>query len=265
MSFKNKVCWVTGASSGIGEALSFYFAKQGAQLVVSARREETLQKVKKQCEDLGAASCSIIPIDLSHPKSIELAVNKFNSIHKSIDFLVNNGGISQRALAKDSSVDIDRKIMEVNFFGAVQLTKLMLPKFLDQGNGNISVTSSITGKFGFPLRSAYSASKHAVQGFYESLRTEVEKEGVRVSVIIPGRVKTDISKHAITSSGKEHGKLDQGQEEGISSEKAAKIIANGLLANKREILVGGKELNMVHIRRFFPALFYKIVARIKHT
>jgi short-subunit dehydrogenase len=136
---------------------------------------------------------------------------------------------------------------------------------LEHGSGNISVTRSITGKFGFPLRTAYSASKHAVQGFFESLRTEVESQGLKVSIIIPGRVKTDISKHALEADGSEHGKMDEGQEQGISSEKAAKKIGEALLANKREILVGGKEVNMVFIRRFFPALFYKIVARIKYT
>jgi short-subunit dehydrogenase len=265
MTFKNKICWITGASSGIGEALAFYMANEGAKLIVSARNESKLLEIKDQCSANGASSCDVIPMDLANPTSINEAFGQFRDLYNSIDYLVNNGGISQRAYAHEASIDIDRQIMEVNFFGSVALSKLVLPIMLEQGRGNISVTSSITGKFGFPLRTAYSASKHAVQGFFESLRTEVQSKGVSVSIIIPGRVKTEISKHALEANGKEHGKMDDGQNEGISADKAAKIIGKGLLNRKREILVGGKELNMVHIRRFLPALFYKIVARIKHT
>ncbi|MGB0402566.1 MAG: SDR family oxidoreductase [Salibacteraceae bacterium] len=265
MTFKNKVCWVTGASSGIGEALSFEMAKSGARLVLSARRLEQLNRVKDKCLSLGATDVLLIPIDLSNSDSINEGFKAFVEKYDSVDYLVNNGGISQRGLVKDTPVDIDRKVLEVNFFGAVTLTKLVLPMMLKKGSGNISATSSLVGKFGFPLRSAYSASKHAIQGFYESLRTEVQKDGVYISILIPGRVKTEISVNAVEADGSKHGKMDEGQDQGISSEKAARIIAKGLLKNKREIEVGGKELLMIQIRRFIPSLFYKIVARIKHT
>lgn len=265
MTFNNKVCWVTGASSGIGEALSFEMAKSGASLILSARRVEELNRVKEKCLSFGAKDVFVIPIDLSDCDSIKAGFVLFSENFNSIDYLVNNGGISQRGLVKDTPIDIDRKVFEINFFGAVTLTKLVLPIMLRQGFGNISATSSLVGKFGFPLRSAYSASKHAIQGFYESLRTEVQKDGVCVSILIPGRVKTEISFNAVEADGSKHGKLDEGQNQGISSEKAARIIATGLLNNKREIEVGGKELLMIQIRRFIPSLFYKIVARIKHT
>ena len=178
---------------------------------------------------------------------------------------MNNGGISQRGLAFETDFEVDRRVMEVNFFGAVNLTKRVLPIMLKQRNGNLSVTSSVVGKFGFQQRTAYSASKHAVQGFFESLRTEVEKEGLKISIIIPGRVKTNISLHALEADGSEHGKMDAGQEDGVPVEDAARQIAKKLLLGKREILIGGKEIKLVHIRRFFPSLFYKIVAKIKHT
>ncbi|MBD80124.1 MAG: short chain dehydrogenase [Crocinitomicaceae bacterium] len=265
MNFKNKVCWVTGASSGIGEALCYIMAKQGARLVLSSRNAHALEKVKSACKSKGAKECVIIAIDLADPSSIDRAFKSFSSQFSSLDFLVNNGGISQRGLALETDFKVDRKVMEVNFFGAVNLTKKVLPLMIKQGSGNISITSSVVGKFGFPQRTAYSASKHAVQGFYEALRTEVEKEGLKVSIIIPGRVKTNISIHALEGDGSEHGKMDAGQEEGMPVDKAVQIIAKGLLSGKREIMVGGKELKLVQIRRFFPSLFYKIVARIKHT
>ena len=265
MTFKNKICWVTGASSGIGEALCYIMAEQGATVILSARNESALEKVKESCVLKGAESCETIPIDLSKPESIENAFQKFISKHSKIDFLVNNGGISQRGLAFETDFEVDRRVMEVNFFGAVNLTKRVLPIMLNQRNGNLSVTSSVVGKFGFPQRTAYSASKHAVQGFFESLRTEVEKEGLKISIIIPGRVKTNISLHALEADGSEHGKMDAGQEDGVPVEDAARQIAKKLLLGKREILIGGKEIKLVHIRRFFPSLFYKIVAKIKHT
>jgi len=265
MTFKDKICWVTGASSGIGEALCYIMAEQGAELILSARNESALEKVKETCIQKGASGCDIIPLDLSKPESIEFAFQKFTSKHSKIDFLVNNGGISQRGLASETDFEVDRRVMEVNFFGAVNLTKKVLPMMLKQGSGNLSVTSSVVGKFGFPQRSAYSASKHAVQGFFESLRTEVEREGLKISIIIPGRVKTNISLHALEGDGSEHRKMDAGQEEGVPVDDAAQQIGRQLLEGKREILIGGKEIKLVHIRRFFPSLFYKIVAKIKHT
>jgi short-subunit dehydrogenase len=166
-------------------------------------------------------------------------------------------------LVSETPLFIDRKIFEINYFGAVALTKAVLPGMIKNGGGHISATSSLVGKFGFPYRSAYSASKQALHGFFESLRAENIKNNIKVSIVIPGRVKTNISVNAIDKDGKKHGKMDEGQDSGITAEKAAKIICRNLKRNKKEILVGGKELIMIHIRRFLPRLYYFLSSRIK--
>ena len=173
------------------------------------------------------------------------------------------GGISQRSLANDTDIAIDRKIFEVNFFGTIELTKLVLPNMIKNGCGQIGVTTSIVGKFVFPYRSSYSATKQALHGFFESVRAENVTNNIQISMIIPGRVKTNISMNAIDHSGKAQNIMDEGQEQGISAEHAARTIIKNLQKEKKEILVGGKELMMVHIRRFCPRLFYYLSTKVK--
>ncbi len=264
MFFKDKIVWVTGASSGIGRAIVKQLALQDAKIVVSSRKIEDLQLLK---ESLGskAGNCYPFTFDLKNTGDIQETVSVVVNKLKKIDYLINVGGKSQRSLIKETPLEIDREIMEINYFGTIALTKAVLPYMLKQGYGHISATSSIVGKFGFPLRSAYAASKHALHGFFETLRAENLDKGIDVSIIIPGRVKTNISLNALTKDGSVHGKLDKGQAEGISSERAAQKILKGIKNSKREILVGGKELLMVHIKRFLPAISSQMVRRIKST
>jgi len=264
VQYKGKKIWVTGASSGIGEALAYEFARQGATLILSARRIEKLEEVKNKCLSL-TGTCIISPMDLAEPDTIKKSVEHVMKQFSSIDILINNGGISQRSFIIETPVDIDRKIMEVNYFGSVLLTKLLLPFMIKNGGGHIVAISSIVGKFGFPLRSAYSASKHAMHGFYESLKTELKKENIRVTIVLPGRVVTNISYNAITKNGSLHGKMDDGQKAGIDTEICAKKILNGIKKRKFEILIGGKEILMVHLRKYFPKIFFNIASRIKPT
>lgn len=264
MIYKNKVVWITGASSGIGEAVAKEFAREDARLVISSPEKQELERVRKDCLRF-CKDCLVLPLDLTRQTEFPQLVEKVQAEYESIDLLINNAGISQRSYIADTPIEIDRKVFEINFFGTIALTKAVLPVMLKQKSGQIAVMSSIVGKFGFPLRSAYSASKHALQGFFETLLLENSKDGIKVSIIIPGRVQTAISKHAITSDGSAHGKMDDGQSGGITKELAARKIINGLRKDKKEILVGAKELNMVHIRRFFPALFRRIAMNIKAT
>jgi short-subunit dehydrogenase len=162
-------------------------------------------------------------------------------------------------------MEIFRKIMEINLFGAVLLSKYVLPVMLKNGGGHIVATSSISGKFGFNLRSAYAASKHALHGFFESVRLENYKENIRVTIVCPGRVRTNISLNALTAEGKAHGKMDDGQDGGISAESCAKQILKAIRKNKKEVLIGGKELLMVHFKRFTPFIFNRIIRNIKPT
>jgi len=262
MIFANKTIWITGASSGIGKAVALELSKKNTNLILSDIDESGLAEVAAVCEKNGC-NALIVPMDLSNEKSVELAAQQVLDKKLKIDCLYQFAGISQRSLVSETPMFVDRKIFEINFFGAIALTKAVLPEMIKNGGGQLAVTSSLVGKFGFPYRSSYSATKHALHGFFESLRAENKQNNIQVSIFIPGRVKTNISVNAITKDGTRHGKMDAGQDTGITPEKAAKIICRGLKKNKKEILVGGKELIMVHIRRFLPRLYYYLSSRIK--
>jgi short-subunit dehydrogenase len=261
-SFRNKVVWITGASSGIGEALVKAFAAEGAFVVLSARRSDELERVRTAAA-LNNENSLVLPLDLSDTtSSAELAAKVVGKFGK-IDILINNGGISQRALTKDTSLETDRKIMEVNFFGTVAITKSVLPYMLKQKSGHIIAMSSIAGKFGFYLRSAYSASKHALHGFFESLRMEIHKDNVKVLIVCPGKIRTNISVNAVTGTGSKHDRMDESTDQGLSPETCADQILKAIETNKEEIFIGGKELRAVWVKRFFPKLFSKIIRKQK--
>ncbi len=261
VAFQNKIVWITGASSGIGEALVYAFIDAGAQVIASARKVEELSRVKEQCSI--PEVCHVLPLDLTKVDTFEATVKDVFAKFERVDYLINNGGVSQRSTVLETPLEIDRRIMEVNFFGTVALTKCVLPYMLSQGGGYIAATSSISGKFGFYQRSAYAASKHALHGFFESLRLENRRQNIRVSMIVPGRVRTNISINAIDREGRAHGKMDEGQAGGISPSKAARQILRGLAKGKKEINVGGKELLMLYFKRFLPSLHYLISKNIK--
>ncbi|MES2680664.1 MAG: SDR family oxidoreductase [Bacteroidota bacterium] len=258
--FKDKVIWITGASSGIGEALAFEFARREARLILSARRAEELKRVAA-ATGLPDLDLMILPFDLKDTSNASaLAAQIINKFGK-IDFLINNGGFSQRGEAMATPLEIDRDLMEVNYFSCVALTKAVLPYMKQRKSGAIIVVSSIAGKFGFYLRSSYSAAKHALHGFFESLRLETEKYNIKILIVCPGKIKTSVSVNAITASGSPHNKMDESHEDAMSAEECAQQIVNGILKNKEEILIGGKEILMVKIKRFFPKLFARLVRR----
>lgn len=260
--FDGKIVWITGASSGIGEALVHEFVSRGATVIASSNDLSGLERVKTECGDK-SVMVSCVTFDLADTSDIEKIVELQIKNNGRIDYLLNIGGISQRARIDETPLWLDRKIFEINFFGTIALSKAVLPYMIKQKSGYILATSSISGRFGFPLRSAYSASKQALHGFIETLYLENKKYNIRASVIIPGRVRTAISLHALDSTGKAHGKLDAGQAKGLSPEEAAIIIIKGIRRNKREILVGKSELMMLHIRRYCPWLFFRIADKIK--
>jgi dehydrogenase/reductase SDR family protein 7B len=260
--FYKKVVWITGASSGIGEALVYAFVRGGSRVIASSNSIEGIEAVMKNCSGM-AGSITAVPFDLSDTAGIEKAVEEIIATEGRIDMLLNIGGVSQRALISETPLWLDRRIMEINYFGTIAITKAVLPHMISAGGGHIAATSSISGRFGFPLRSAYSASKQALHGFFETLLLEHSGDNIRVSVLIPGRVRTSISLHALTSTGAEHGKMDDGLARGITPEKAAEQIIRGLRHNKREILVGHSELLMLWIRKFTPALFFRMAGRMK--
>ena len=266
MELTNKVIWLTGASSGIGEALAYELAKAKAKLILSSRRGDELKRVAdKLSADLGfpASDLLILPLDLADASNFEMkkaeALQKFGRI----DILINNGGISQRSLAKDTPVEVDRKIFEVNFFGTLALTKALLPDFRKQQSGLIVTITSAVGKFGSPWRSGYSASKHALHGFFDSLRAEIYEDNIKVLLVCPGFIQTNVSVNALTGTGDKLGTMDAATAKGLTAEDCARQIVSAIKNDKEEIVVAGiKERFAVFAKRFAPGLFSSMIRRM---
>jgi len=262
MNYTDKIVWITGASSGIGEALTHSFAKRNATIIISGRRMAELERVKQQCNS-AAEKIHIVTFDVSNTNEINQAANQVIEKFGKIDILINNAGVSQRALVKDAPIEIDRKIMEINFFGTVALTKAILPFMISQQAGKIIVISSLAGKLGTKYRSAYAASKHALHGFFDSLRCEVWQDNIQVLLVCPGYIKTNISFNAITADGSPQNKMDEGQANGmlpeVLSEKIIKAMENG----KEEVAFGGSELIGLKLKRFFPGMLSNILKKRK--
>ncbi len=264
MNFTNKVVWITGASSGIGEALALELSEQGAQLVLSARNNEKLMAVKKACEN--EELVKVLPLDLEDYANLETKVAEAINWFGRIDILVNNGGISQRSLASETSIYVDKRIMDVNYLGTVGLTKALIPHFIKNKKGQFVVTTSIVGKIGTPLRSSYAASKHALHGFFDSLRAENHKNNITVTVVCPGFVNTMVSVNALTGDGSPQNKMDTATKNGISPNRFAKIMAKAILKKKEEVYIAGaKEKLGVYVKRFFPKLLATMIRKLPVT
>ena len=255
--------WITGASSGIGAACARRYAAEGARLVLTSSSAERLEAVASECRGLGAASVTVLPYDLICVDAVDMLVENAWAAYGGIDIVMLNAGISQRTNVEDTSLDMVRKIMEINYFAPVAIAKTLLPKMVAGGGGKMAVTTSIAGRFGFPLRCAYSSSKFALYGFFETLQAEYHDAGIRVTIVCPGRVSTNISKYALDKGGRPHGIMDPGQANGMSADDAARVITKAVAKGKREVLVGRKELLMVYIKRFFPGLCARLARKIK--
>jgi dehydrogenase/reductase SDR family protein 7B len=261
--FQNKVIWITGASSGIGEELALQLARAGAKLILSARNEEKLHDLQEKLENHNQHR--VVPLDLANLSNLSEITSEILGIYQRIDILINNGGVSQRASANDTSMEVNRQLMEVNFFGNIALAKAVLPIFRAQQSGQYLVVSSIAGKFGFHLRSIYSASKAALVGYYESLAMEEAPNGIKVTLAYPGKINTPISKSALTASGQAHGAMDRNQATGMPVEECVQQMLEAMAKGKREVLIGGKELLAVYMKRFLPRLFWKIIPKQSAT
>lgn len=257
--FQGKTIWVTGASSGIGEALTYALSREGAHLILSARRAEELDRVKKSCAH--PEKVDIVPLDLSSPDSVQQAINHCLDHYDYIEMLFNNGGISQRAEALETDMEVVRKMMEVDFFSNISLSKAIAIRMKEKGGGHIIITSSLMGKWGFFLRSAYAAAKHALHGYYDSMRMEVEKYNIQITLLTPGFIASEISKHALDHQGAASGEMDNNQATGMTTARCAEEILKGVAAGKTEFGIGGKELLGLKLRRFAPALFEKILRK----
>lgn len=259
VDFKGKTALITGASSGIGEAIAYQLAKKGANLILTGLDRENLNKVKENCIKLGVEA-HVFEINLENRETIDALASYIFEKNLKPEVIILNAGISQRALTLESDFSIDKKLMDINYFGSVYLIKKLKDILLNAKLTHIAVNTSISGIFGFPLRSAYCSSKRALFGFFESLR--LEYPNIKVTFIIPGRINTQISKSAIDSSGQASGKMDPGQANGMDVTKCAKIAVRAIARGKRSKLIGGKELLMVYFYKYMPWLFYKLARKI---
>lgn len=261
--FEQKTIWITGASSGIGEATAYLLAQEGARLILTALEPDLLDKVAQRCQQLGSPAAVGLPADLSQVDRLEELVDKAWNCFDGIDILYNNAGISQRGTTVETSMDVIHKVMDIDFFAPVVLTKSILPRMIARGSGQLVVTTSIAGLFGFPMRCAYSSAKHALYGFFETVRAENYSDNIRVTIICPGRVQTNISVHALEKDGRQHGVMDAGQAGGVTPQQAARKIVRAIYHQRREVLVGSTELLMAYIKRFFPSLCARLSRKIK--
>lgn len=261
MTYKGKTVWITGASSGIGAELARLFAAEGARVIISSHEAEELEAVRRKLEPISEEVHCVV-FNLGNPGEVQSAAEKVLEEFGHVDVLMNNGGISTRAEALETPLEIDRRVMEIDYFSGVILAKALLPKMIENGYGHIGVTSTISGKFGWPLRSAYAAAKHALFGFYKSLWAENNRKGIRVTIFSPGRVRTNISYHALLKDGREHGVLDPGLAAGITPEKCARQMIRAMKRNRKDVLIGGKELLMVWVHKYCKPLYYRLVNRI---
>ncbi|MCE7071365.1 SDR family oxidoreductase [Dyadobacter sp. CY327] len=260
-TFNNKVVWITGASSGIGEAMALAFAKEGARLVLTARRKDELRRVK-EITGLPETSVLVLPMDVTQFDKAQGAAEQVIAHFGRIDVMVHNAGVSQRSYVNNTALDVYQKLMNVNFFSTVALTKAVLPYMIRQKSGHFIVISSVAGKIGTIMRSGYNAAKHALHGFYDSLRAEGYSDNIKVTTVCPGYIRTNISLNAMDASGSKFGKMDSNQAKGIPAEECARRILDAVKKDKKEIYIGGfKEVAAIYLKRFLPNLLFDQVRK----
>ncbi|SRR5258708_5243786 len=257
MHFTNKVIWITGASSGIGEALAYVFSAEGAKLLLSSRRREELERVKSNCAN--PETVVVLPLDLVDIPSLEGKAAEAVAAFGHIDIMFHNGGISQRSLVIETGLEVHRKVMELDYFSYVALTKALLPHFVDRKAGHFVVMSSVMGKIGTPMRSAYAAAKHALHGFFDCLRAEVAPMNIKVTILTPGYIRTNIAFNAVTKDGTKLGKVSDNIEKGLSAEKAAVQIRKAVAREAFEAYIGKRspEWLALWVNRLAPGLLIK--------
>lgn len=259
-SLQDQVVWITGASSGIGEALAYAMSAQGAKLILSSRRIAELERVKNNCTHPG--NVCTLPLDLTDSSTLEAKTSTALALFGHIDIMVHNGGISQRALVQETEISVHREVMELNYFSYIILTKALLPHFINRKLGYFVVTSSVMGKIGTPMRAAYAASKHALHGYFDCLRAEVGQYGIRVIILTPGYINTPIA--AISGDGTFLTDKSEQINGGFSAEKAAQQIIKAIKSETYEPYIGkffGEERLALFVKRFFPGLFTRLISR----
>ena len=255
-SFAGKVVWITGASSGIGRSLALAFAAAGARLILSARHREALAEVQRGC---GAAEVRLVPFDLAELDVVPARVAEALACFGGVDIMVHNAGLAARDRVTNTTRAVHERVLRTNYLGPALLTREILPSMLEQGGGHFVVISSLSGKYGGPLLSAYAASKHALHGFFESLRAEEHDRGIVVTFIVPGFIKTEITAHALTGSGGSFGRVLGIYRNAMGPDECARRILRAVARCRQEVLVGGAEIWTVYLKRWFPRTLAVVV------
>jgi dehydrogenase/reductase SDR family protein 7B len=261
MILDNKIIWITGASSGIGKALAIELSKKNSKIIISSRNEAALLAVKNECKT--PENIQILALDLEDYGGFSETVKKAISLFGKIDILINNGGISQRAKAIDTTIETDKRIMDINYMGTMSLSKALLPHFISNKSGHYVTITSITGQVATPLRSSYAASKHALHGFFDSLRSEVYDYNIAVTLVLPGYVRTQLSFNALVGDGSKQDKMDTATDTGILPEIFAEKLIKAIEKRKREVVIAGlRETAAIYIKRFFPGFLANKVRKV---
>ena len=261
MTFKNKVVWITGASSGIGKALAIELSKQDCKLILSSRREAELLAVKSKCAN--TEQVKILTLDLADYYNMTSVADKAISLFGNVDILINNGGISQRSPIIETSIEVDKKLMEIDYLGTIALSKALLPHFVTNTSGHYVVVSSLMGKFSSHYRSAYCGAKHALHGFFDALRLEHDKDNIKVTLICPGFVNTNVARNALTADGSKQDYQDEMTENGLDVTVFVKKMIKAIRKEKFEAYIGKFEKFGVYVKRLSPRLIHKLVMRSK--
>jgi dehydrogenase/reductase SDR family member 7B len=251
-----KTAWITGASSGIGEALAKAWLADGGQCILSGRNVEALQAVAAGAED----RCLILPFDTTDQAAIPALVSKAIAFSGNVDVLVNNAGISQRSLAVDTDLSVYQRIIDVDLLAPIALTQALLPHLVERGSGQLVMISSVAGKAGVPMRTAYCAAKHGLIGYADALRAEVAGQGVKVLVVAPGSVRTNVSRNALNADGTVRGVSDKAIDNGIDPDAVARQIWDAVAAGTREMVIAeGMEASIPALRASDPEKLFDMV------
>ena len=255
-----KVIWITGASSGIGEALAYELATRNCKLILSGRNVAALETVKSKCTN---TQVMILPFDLIDFENAENHAQTAISFFGRVDILINNGGVSQRSLIAETDFEVDKKLIEVDYLGTVALSKALLPHYIKNQSGHFATVTSLMGKFGSPYRSGYCGAKHALHGFFDVLRMEHQKDGLNVTLICPGFIQTNVAKNTMTANGSKQNQDDLATQNGMPVAIFAKKFIKAVETQKFEAYIGGKEILGVYIKRFFPKWLHYLVLHSK--
>jgi len=261
--FNDKVTWITGASSGIGEALAYALSAAGAKLILSSRRTGELERVKASCAF--PQNVLVLPLDLLDLPSLASKTSEAIACFGRVDIMVHNGGITQRSLAVETDLEVHRHIMDLNYFSYVALTKALLPHFTERKTGHFVITSSVMGKIGTPMRSGYAAAKHALHGYFDCLRAEVSGDNIKVTILTPGYIRTNISKYALTDTPYGAAVSSENIDNGLPADKAAEQILKAIKRGAYEAYIGkfGMERIALWVNRFAPSLLIKLAPKFK--